>query len=256
MRTLVRLLMRVMVYSFIIFTMLFWAFEYKANPEIKNFFDVIWWWVVTSTTLGYGDIVPVTVAGRIVAIFTIFTGFFLYTNSVALIAESVHHLLERKSRGKAQIKSINHIVLCEYTAVADELIQSLPECAQLAGKDVVIISDLVTRNPYAQHYFVSGVPINPAALRQANIKYADYIFIFANLRFADPDVKTLHIASRVLEMNEKATIFVEMVDPQNELLKYASDKLIPLDSKELIKSVLRDKKLDPIKMMEKADAEK
>lgn len=36
------------------------------NAEITNFSDALWWSLVTVTTVGYGDIVPVTGVGRIV----------------------------------------------------------------------------------------------------------------------------------------------------------------------------------------------
>ena len=43
-----------------------WYFESEAQPEaFSSVFSSLWWAVVTLTTVGYGDIYPVTVGGRI-----------------------------------------------------------------------------------------------------------------------------------------------------------------------------------------------
>lgn len=120
------------------------------------------------------------------------------------------------------------------------LFTSLAESIAMQYKCSVIVTDLVSQNPYPRHSFVSGVPLSPTALGMANIEAADYIFVFANLRFADPDIKTLHVATRVLSLNQKATVFVEMIDPKNDLLKYASSRVKPLGSRKLVEAVLRD----------------
>ena len=58
------------------------------NTQIKSYLDSLWWCVSTVTTVGYGDIVPVSNLGRIVAIFYMFFGismvsllFFVITNT-------------------------------------------------------------------------------------------------------------------------------------------------------------------------------
>ncbi len=48
--------------------------EHPTNPEFKTFGDSLWWAIVTLTTVGYGDIVPETSAGRWAAVFIMVTG--------------------------------------------------------------------------------------------------------------------------------------------------------------------------------------
>ncbi|WP_313524406.1 potassium channel family protein [Anaerotignum sp.] len=55
--------------------LIYWSFGFViigtlgiAITEQKNLFDALWWTIVTITTVGYGDISPVTSGGRIIAI--------------------------------------------------------------------------------------------------------------------------------------------------------------------------------------------
>ncbi len=60
----------IVVGSFVIFSV-----ESKhPDSQINSMLDAVWWTVSTVTTVGYGDIVPVTDAGKIVSIFFMFFG--------------------------------------------------------------------------------------------------------------------------------------------------------------------------------------
>lgn len=230
--------------SFITTTWIFWSYERGINSNISSFIDVIWWWVVSSTTVGYGDIAPVTHPGRLAGVVTIIVGIYFYTNFITLTADYVKKRMDRHRLGTVQIKFKNHIVVCEYTAFADELLQVICDYPELTRRKVVVVTDLVGVNPYPHYHFVRGVPISPTALAQANIQEADYIFVFSNARFLEPDLKTLHTVSRIQQLNNHATIFVEMHNPKSEFTQHLNGPIIVLNSRDLLESVLRHQALD------------
>lgn len=51
--------------------------EKGVNDSIQDFGDAVWWAIVTTTTVGYGDISPVTSGGRVIAGFLMMTGLFI-----------------------------------------------------------------------------------------------------------------------------------------------------------------------------------
>jgi voltage-gated potassium channel len=48
--------------------------EHPTNPGFATIGDALWWGIVTLTTVGYGDIVPKTHAGRFAGVAIMFTG--------------------------------------------------------------------------------------------------------------------------------------------------------------------------------------
>ena len=54
----------------------------------SSIFDSIWWAVATLTTVGYGDIYPITVGGKVFSTIIVFLGLGLVTVPTALIASS------------------------------------------------------------------------------------------------------------------------------------------------------------------------
>ena len=71
--------------------------ERTAQPEkFATAFDAIWFSCVSITTVGYGDIFPVTVIGRIVTMLTFVAGIMIFGTFAAVMNSSFAELLEQE----------------------------------------------------------------------------------------------------------------------------------------------------------------
>lgn len=70
-------------------SILLYHFEHGVNPRIDTPLDTVWWAVTTVTTVGYGDISPVTTPGKLIGIFMMIVGTALFWCYTALFASAI-----------------------------------------------------------------------------------------------------------------------------------------------------------------------
>lgn len=67
-------------------------FSYAEN---KSFFDGMWWSIITALTIGYGDLYPVTLIGRVSG--SIFAHFWIFVIIPMIIGNILTHMLVDKN---------------------------------------------------------------------------------------------------------------------------------------------------------------
>jgi len=70
-------------------------FENEAQPEhFSSIFSSLWWSIVTLTTVGYGDVYPITVGGRIFTFFMLLIGLGVVAIPTGIISSSLTKAIE------------------------------------------------------------------------------------------------------------------------------------------------------------------
>ena len=86
---------------------IFFLVERAKNEEIHSLLDALYWAVVTLTTLGYGDIAPVTPAGKVIGCYTCMMGMFSFAIPAGVVSASFVEVMyheREKSRAKEQAR--------------------------------------------------------------------------------------------------------------------------------------------------------
>ena len=92
-----QMLFILLMLAFILFIVgtLTWLAEKKRNPDnfnpnpIKGIPAGMWWAAVTMTTVGYGDMTPQTVGGRVIALFWMFASLLMVSAVIAGVASTL-----------------------------------------------------------------------------------------------------------------------------------------------------------------------
>ena len=57
--------------------------------KYSNIFDSVWWAVISLTSVGYGDVYPVTATGRMLTVAMVLTGMGIVAVPTALLASAL-----------------------------------------------------------------------------------------------------------------------------------------------------------------------
>ncbi len=81
----------------------------NEGTQINSFLDAVWWTVSTVTTVGYGDIVPVTDAGKIMAIFFMIFGIGVLAVFLSVLGTRIYKL--RIEKNEQEITHVQKLIL-------------------------------------------------------------------------------------------------------------------------------------------------
>jgi voltage-gated potassium channel len=186
----------------------------------SKFGRAVWWGLVTLTTVGYGDVVPHTVPGRVLATSLMVIGFL----SLSLVTATVASVfIERKFR---QVKATQHILILGWPedaeALVDQLLKRLPATIPVVlinkapPEQMEAIKDRYPRQPV---FYLRGDYSREEILLKANIQGAIKAIILADRQpgetAAQVDQRTLFTALTLKALHSKIRIMAELLRPEN-----------------------------------------
>ena len=121
----IRLLITILM-IFFISSGLFFQVESSVNPNVRTFGDAFYFTVVALTTVGFGDIIPLSEAGKWVTVIMILSGIILIPWQISRIVREWIHMASKKEsvcpgcglrfhdKDASHCKSCGHIIFQEY----------------------------------------------------------------------------------------------------------------------------------------------
>ena len=138
-----------LILAIFISSSLIYVFEHNVQPEhFASIPDAMWWTVVTLTTVGYGDIVPMTVAGKLVATLTALMGVCVVALLTGIVATSfTNQVSMRRNQLEAEINSaLSDGVI---SSSEHEKIEDLRQKLNISEQDARAITSYLSREAKA-----------------------------------------------------------------------------------------------------------
>ena len=163
--------------------------EGKLNPDIGTITDGVWWALVTVTTVGFGDITPVTLLGRIVGAVMMIGGMFTLALFAGIVGSSlVTGILSIREEQFRMSDYVNHIVVCGYDESSRLLMDSLKQDMDLSAQRVVFFEDRERpRDLPPEFLWVQGDPSKESELDKVRLTHAAVVIV-SGARDVSPQV--------------------------------------------------------------------
>ncbi|TVR02715.1 MAG: potassium channel protein [Spirochaetaceae bacterium] len=239
--------------SFFVFaSVLMIVFERSRNDQFANLIDGFWWAVITISTTGYGDKVPITLGGRIMAVLVILIG----VGAMSLLSGGLASwFVDRSAKARRGLmefrKQKHHLVVCGWKNDMEAVLLDIVRTAlAFTASNIVVVSnvdgerveELQQESELRDLKFVRGDYYADASLRRAGVTGARKVLVLADeLESSAPsevDSKTVMTVLTAKAIRRDVYVTAELMDAKFEgyLRQAACDEV--LLSRELSRHVL------------------
>ncbi len=197
----------------------------SPNQFFGDIWKGLWFTVVTIFTVGYGDVYPVTAAGKIISVLVMMGAAAMISVLTATISSKFVEQRIRKGQGLEKVKLKNHVVICGWNFNVDDIILALereldfPSIVLINSCDPSLINEMTNRHKESEISFVSGDFSKDAVLDNANVRHAECVIIVADaneLSANKADEKTIITTLTIKNMNAKIRVYAHITNPENE----------------------------------------
>ncbi len=214
----------------IILMLVFFKVEQNSNEGLNSLFDAVWYTLVTLTTVGYGDIYPSTVPGRITAIILLLAGVAITGAFSGKFASFLFDRQQKRDRGLLKMTKLkNHFIICGYKNNFEKILEGIllanPEIPTdrillLNTAPQMSIDKIKSDDRFRTINFLHGDFTDEDTLLKAQIKTAERALILADTSeeysILETDSRTVLAAITIKNLNPKIYCVAEIMDSKFE----------------------------------------
>jgi len=203
--------------SIIIFVSSVLIYVMEANnpaSPINTLFEAIYWAIVTISTVGYGDITPVSEEGRVVAMFVIVAGIAVFSFTTSLVVTAFTEKLDEIKENKlvddiAKMKKF--YLICGYEGISKEIAKRL-----MHNGDIIVLEENDKKVQQAKKDGFFALNYDPGSIesyRKLRINIQDQVK--AILCLGHSDVENVYTALTVRSFNKDVYILSILKNKMN-----------------------------------------
>ena len=202
--------------------------EHKVNKTVDSLGDAFYWAVISMTTTGYGDIIPSTPAGRVVAVIVVLSGLVLLSIVTATVASVFVEKKIREGKGLETITAKDHVVLCGWNNNAEEAVESLFRSMPAQTLLLVLVNELSEEEVESVKYrfrghelrFLRGDFTREDVLARADIAHARSAILLADTSgphsLGQADERTILGTLAIKSMAPEVKTCAELLNTENK----------------------------------------